>query len=53
MNCRINCINSINNKTIKTIIVSGTYKECEEKVIKMNEKIDLNKSVWKLTEINI
>ena len=52
MNCRIELINPRTNKTIKSAIVSGSYAECENEVIKLNDKIK-NGNFWKVTEINI
>lgn len=51
MNCRIELINSNNNKTEKQMIISGTYFDCENKVSELNKKKTKNKK-WVLTEIN-
>ena len=55
MNCLIELINQKNNKSIKKIVLSGTYSECENQVTIKNQVL-IQKNTdkkWILTNINI
>jgi hypothetical protein len=57
MTCIASLFNPENNRIIKTSYIDGTYKESEEAVIVLNEKLNKKPNVqgryWKITMINV
>jgi len=57
MTCIASLFNPENNKIIKTSYIDGTYKEAEEAVIVLNEKLNKKTNIqgkyWKITNINV